>query len=58
LLNYFGQGALVLADAAAAENPFYRLAPEWALYPMVVLSSAAIIIASQAVISGAFSITR
>src|SRR5262249_47559903 len=57
LLNYFGQGALVLVDATTAENPFYRLAPAWALYPMVVLSSAATIIASQAVISGTFSIT-
>jgi KUP system potassium uptake protein len=58
LLNYFGQGALVLAEPGAADNPFYRLAPDWALYPMVFLSSAATIIASQAVISDAFSITR
>jgi KUP system potassium uptake protein len=58
LLNYLGQGALLLGNPAALENPFYRLAPEWALYPLVVLASAATIIASQAVISGAFSITR
>ena len=57
-LNYFGQGALLLGDPGAIENPFYRLAPEWGLYPLVVLASAATIIASQAVISGAFSITR
>jgi len=58
LLNYFGQGALVLANPAAIENPFYRLVPEWGLYPLVLLASAATIIASQAVISGAFSLTR
>ena len=58
LLNYFGQGALVLRDPAAVENPFYRLAPGWALYPLVVLASAAAVIASQALISGAFSLTR
>src|SRR6266481_7755 len=58
LLNYFGQGALLLGNPAALENPFYRLAPEWALYPLVALASVATIIASQAVISGAFSITR
>jgi KUP system potassium uptake protein len=57
LLNYLGQGALLLEDPAAAVNPFYRLAPEWALYPMIVLASAAAIIASQALISGAFSLT-
>jgi KUP system potassium uptake protein len=57
-LNYFGQGALLLADPAAIENPFYLLAPAWALYPLVVLSTIATIIASQAVISGAFSITQ
>jgi KUP system potassium uptake protein len=57
-LNYFGQGALLLHDAKAIENPFYLLAPEWALYPLVVLSTIAAIIASQAVISGAFSITQ
>jgi KUP system potassium uptake protein len=58
LLNYFGQGGLLLREPAAAHNPFYRLAPPWALYPMVVLSTIATVIASQAVISGAFSLTR
>ncbi|MDR1367844.1 MAG: potassium transporter Kup, partial [Candidatus Accumulibacter sp.] len=58
LLNYFGQSALLLSDPATIDNPFYRLAPEWALYPLVGLSTAATVIASQAVISGAFSITR
>ena len=58
LLNYFGQGALMLHDATAVQNPFYLLAPEWALYPMVLLSTLATVIASQAVISGAFSVTR
>jgi KUP system potassium uptake protein len=58
LLNYFGQGALLSSDPTALQNPFYRLAPNWGLYPLVVLASAATIIASQAVISGAFSITR
>ena len=57
LLNYFGQGALLLADPAAIENPFYRLAPGWALSPLVILSTIATVIASQAVISGAFSMT-
>lgn len=58
LLNYFGQGALVMADPTALENPFYNLYPEWALIPMLVLSTAATVIASQAVITGAFSLTR
>ncbi len=58
LLNYFGQGALLLRDPAAAENPFFRLAPPWALYPLVGLATVAAVIASQAVISGAFSLTR
>lgn len=58
LINYFGQGALLLASPAALENPFYFLAPQWALIPLVVLATAATIIASQAVISGSFSITR
>ena len=58
LLNYLGQGALLLQSPEAIENPFYKLAPEWSLLPMVVLSAAATIIASQAVISGAFSITN
>lgn len=57
LINYFGQGALLLENPATAENPFYRLAPEWALYPMIVLAMCAAIIASQAIISGAFSLT-
>ena len=58
VINYFGQGALILADPAAVKNPFYLLAPEWALIPMVVLATCATVIASQAVISGAFSLTR
>jgi KUP system potassium uptake protein len=58
LLNYFGQGALLLANPEAIENPFFRLAPDWAIYPLVVLASCATVIASQAVISGAFSLTR
>jgi KUP system potassium uptake protein len=58
LLNYFGQGALLLRDPTAVENPFYRLAPPWALYPLVALACAAAVIASQALISGAFSLTR
>jgi KUP system potassium uptake protein len=58
LLNYFGQGALLLRDPSAAENLFFHLAPSWALYPLVILATAAAIIASQAVISGAFSLTR
>jgi KUP system potassium uptake protein len=57
LLNYFGQGALVLADPATARNPFYLLAPTWLQLPLVFLATAATVIASQAVISGAFSIT-
>jgi KUP system potassium uptake protein len=58
LLNYFGQGAKVLADPAAIENPFYRLVPETLLLPMVVLATAATVIASQAVITGAYSLVR
>jgi len=57
VLNYVGQGALVLAHPEAAGSPFYRLVPEWALYPMIVLATAATVIASQAVITGAFSLT-
>jgi KUP system potassium uptake protein len=57
LLNYFGQGALLLRDPAHAVNPFYGLAPSWALYPLVGLATAATVIASQAIISGAFSLT-
>ena len=58
VLNYFGQGALLMAEPAAAANPFYLLLPGWALYPMIALATAATVIASQAVISGAYSITR
>ena len=57
LLNYLGQGALLLADPSAIDNPFYRLAPEWALVPMVALATSASIIASQALISGVYSLT-
>lgn len=56
VLNYFGQGALLLSNPHAIENPFYLLAPSWALMPMVLLATAAAVIASQAVISGAFSV--
>jgi KUP system potassium uptake protein len=58
LLNYFGQGALLLADPEAIQNPFYLLAPDWFLVPLVVLATAATVIASQAVISGVYSITH
>ena len=58
LTNYFGQGALLLRDPQAVENPFYLLAPDWFLAPLVALATAATVIASQAVISGAFSLTR
>ena len=58
LINYFGQGALLLIDNTAARQPFFLLAPSWALLPMVVLATAAAIIASQALISGAFSLTH
>ncbi|MFL5095596.1 MAG: potassium transporter Kup [Xanthobacteraceae bacterium] len=58
VINYFGQGALVLANPAAIENPFYRLMPEPLLLPMVVLATAATVIASQAVITGAYSLVR
>ena len=58
LLNYFGQGALLLSDPAAAQQPFFLMAPSWALYPVVALATSAAIIASQALISGAFSLTR
>jgi KUP system potassium uptake protein len=57
-LNYFGQGALVLSDPGATDNTFYALAPHWAHYPVVILATLATVIASQAVISGVFSITR
>ena len=58
VLNYFGQGALLLGDPSAIKNPFYLLAPQWALIPLVILATCAAVIASQAVISGAFSLTR
>jgi KUP system potassium uptake protein len=58
VLNYFGQGALILSDPTAVKNPFYLLAPAWALLPLVILATCATVIASQAVISGAFSLTR
>jgi KUP system potassium uptake protein len=58
LLNYFGQGALLLADPSAAANPFYSLVPAWFLWPMIVIATMAAIVASQALISGAFSLTR
>jgi KUP system potassium uptake protein len=58
LINYFGQGALLLTTPGAAENPFFLLAPEWAVLPLVALATAAAIIASQALISGVFSLTR
>jgi KUP system potassium uptake protein len=58
VLNYFGQGALLIANPAAVQNPFYLLLPGWALYPMVALATAATVIASQAVISGAYSLTK
>ncbi len=57
LLNYFGQGALLLKNPEAVENPFYKMAPEWALIPLIILAMLATIIASQAIISGAFSLT-
>jgi KUP system potassium uptake protein len=57
-LNYFGQGALLLSDPKAIKNPFFLLAPEWALIPMLILATLATVIASQAVISGVFSLTR
>lgn len=58
LLNYFGQGALILADPGAVASPFFNLAPTWARIPLVVLATCATVIASQAVISGAFSVVR
>jgi KUP system potassium uptake protein len=58
MLNYMGQGALLLSTPAAVENPFYLMAPEWARLPLVIIATAATIIASQAVISGAFSVTH
>jgi len=57
-LNYFGQGGLLLADPSAVSNPFYRLVPSWALYPMIAIATGAAVVASQALISGAFSLTQ
>ena len=58
LLNYFGQGAMLLADPSKVGNPFYEMAPTWALYPLIVLASCAAVIASQALITAAFSVTK
>ena len=58
ILNYFGQGALILKNPATIKNPFFLLAPEWALFPLIVLATLAAVIASQAVITGAFSVSR
>lgn len=58
VLNYLGQGALVLTTPDAVSNPFYLLAPDWAVYPLVLLATAATVIASQAVISGAYSLAQ
>lgn len=58
VLNYFGQGALLLVDPAAIDNPFFLLAPQWALIPLMLIATLATVIASQAVISGVFSLTR
>ncbi|MEZ5502191.1 MAG: potassium transporter Kup [Halioglobus sp.] len=58
VLNYFGQGAMVLQNPATIINPLYRMVPEWALVPMIILAACATVIASQAVISGAYSVTR
>nr|WP_244535301.1 KUP/HAK/KT family potassium transporter [Methylorubrum salsuginis] len=58
MIHYFGQGAILLADPSAVENPFYRLAPDWAHYPLIGLATLATVIASQAIISGVFSLTQ
>ncbi|NNG15207.1 MAG: potassium transporter Kup [Gemmatimonadales bacterium] len=58
LLNYFGQGGLLLSNPETIRNPFYELVPSWALYPMVVIATGAAVVASQALISGSFSLTR
>ena len=57
-LNYFGQGALLLSNPEAVKNPFFKMAPDWALLPLVVLATLATVIASQALITGAFSVTK
>ncbi len=58
VLNYFGQGALVLADTATARNPFYLLAPQWAQIPLIVLSTLATVIAAQSIITGIYTLTQ
>jgi len=58
VVNYFGQGAMLIENPAAISNPFFRMAPEWSLWPLVILATAATVIASQAVISGAFSVAH
>ena len=58
VLNYFGQAALLITDASALDNPFYQLAPDWAHYPLVAFATVATVIASQAIISGVFSLTQ
>lgn len=58
ILNYFGQGALILKNPEAVQNPFFLLAPEWLLFPLIILATLAAVIASQAVITGAFSVSR
>src|SRR6202012_2715929 len=58
MLNYFGQGALLLTDPTALDHPFFQLAPDWAHYPLVLLATLATVIASQAIISGVFSLTQ
>ncbi|MBC7697586.1 MAG: KUP/HAK/KT family potassium transporter, partial [Bacteroidia bacterium] len=58
ILNYFGQGALILKNPEAVQNPFFLLAPEWLLFPLIILATMAAVIASQAVITGAFSVSR
>ena len=58
VLNYFGQGALLLAEPQAVRNPFYEMAPSWALYPLIILATLAAVIASQALITAAFSVTK
>ncbi len=58
VLNYFGQGAMLLADPSKVNNPFYEMAPEWALFPLIALATAATVIASQALITAAFSVTK
>ncbi len=58
ILNYFGQGAVVMSDPLAADQPLYRLAPDWGLVPLIILATSATIIASQSVITGAYSLTR